>query len=124
MTRLAACLDCQTIIGTGMTRCYECRRQRSAVYNASRPTHHALYATAAWRRLSAEVRADATRCHWCLKPTRKLVADHVIALAQRPELGLERSNLVPSCVPCNTRRGRNSKLPDLPAPTQNRRNAA
>lgn len=118
MTRLVACADCGTLVSPG-PRCYSCRRQRSAIYNASRPAHHALYATAAWRKLSAEVRADATRCHWCLKPTRRLVADHVIPLDQRPDLALDRSNLVPSCVPCNTRRGRNAKLPDLdvhPAP--------
>lgn len=113
MTRLAACLDCNAIIGPGMARCYECRRLRSAIYNASRPTHHALYSTAAWRRLSAEVRAGASRCHWCLKPTRRLAADHVIPLDARPDLALERANLVPACVPCNTRRGRNARLPDL-----------
>ena len=48
-----------------------------------------------------------------MKPTRRLVADHVKTLEAYPELALERSNLVASCIPCNTRRGRNAKLPDL-----------
>ena len=59
------------------------------------------------------------RCHWCLKPTLRLVADHVIPLDQRPDLALDRSNLVASCVPCNTRRGRNARLPDLDLPAAN-----
>jgi 5-methylcytosine-specific restriction endonuclease McrA len=114
MTRLLACVDCGKLVSPG-PRCFDCRRTRSAIYNASRPQHHAFYATSAWRRLSLEVRKGATRCHWCLKPTRKLVADHVIPLEDRPDLALERSNLVASCVPCNTRRGRNAKVPDLPS---------
>jgi 5-methylcytosine-specific restriction endonuclease McrA len=80
-----------------------------------RPEFHTLYQTSAWKRLSAEVRAGATRCTWCLKPTRRLVADHVIPLEQRPDLALDRSNLVPSCLPCNTRRGRNAKIPEVSA---------
>jgi 5-methylcytosine-specific restriction endonuclease McrA len=96
-------------------RCPACQRVWTRLYDRTRPAHHALYATAAWKRLSAEVRASANRCHWCLKPTRRLVADHVIPLDQRPDLALERSNLVAACVPCNTRRGRNAKLPDLAA---------
>ncbi|MBA3234963.1 MAG: HNH endonuclease [Chloroflexi bacterium] len=111
MTRLSACVGCGILVSPGL-RCYACRRQRSQIYNASRPQHHALYATSAWKRLSAEVRAGATRCHWCLKPTTRLVADHIIPLDERPDLALEQTNLVPSCVPCNTRRGRNAKLPD------------
>lgn len=110
---LVGCLGCGTLVSPG-PRCSACQRARDRLYEAARPAHHALYSTAAWRRLSAEVRAGATRCHWCLKPTRKLVADHVLPLDQRPDLALERSNLVAACVPCNTRRGRNARLPDLP----------
>lgn len=112
MTRLSACLGCGVLVSPG-PRCAACRRKKAEVYDATRPAHHALYSTAAWRRLSAEVRSDAARCHWCLKPTKRLVADHVIPVDQRPDLALDRSNLVPSCVSCNTRRGRNAKLPDL-----------
>jgi 5-methylcytosine-specific restriction endonuclease McrA len=38
-----------------------------------------------------------------------LLADHVIPVEERPDLALERSNLVASCYGCNTRRGRNLK---------------
>lgn len=110
MTRLQPCVGCGLLVSPG-PRCYECQRRWDRQYDAVRPEHHALYQTSAWKRLSAEVRDGATRCHWCLKPTRRLVADHVIPLEQRPDLALERSNLVPACFPCNTRRGRNSKLP-------------
>jgi 5-methylcytosine-specific restriction endonuclease McrA len=116
MTRLRPCLGCGQLVAPG-PRCSRCRRQWRRQYDQFRPAHHAVYSTAAWRRLSAEVRGSATRCHWCLKPEpmRRLVADHVIPLEQRPDLALERSNLVPSCVPCNTRRGRNARLPDREA---------
>lgn len=40
-------------------------------------------------------------CHWCARPA--TVADHVIALADGGTSHLD--NLVPSCVPCNARRG-------------------
>lgn len=119
MTRLVSCKGCSMLVSPG-PRCYACQRARDATYDRTRPEHHALYRTAEWRRLSAEVRAVATRCYHCLKPTRRLVADHVIPLDQRPELALDRSNLVPSCVPCNTRRGRNAKLPDLDVPGMRR----
>ena len=111
---LMACRGCGGLVAPG-PRCPRCQRAWDRQYDAGRPAHHALYATSAWRRLSAEVRASATRCTWCLKPTRRLVADHIVPVEQRPDLALDRSNLTPSCVPCNTRRGRNAKLPDLAA---------
>lgn len=109
---LMRCLGCGGWVAPG-PRCPSCQRAADRLYDASRPAHHALYSTTAWRKLAAEVRASATRCTWCLKPTRRLVADHVLPLDQRPDLALDRSNLVPACVPCNTRRGRNARLPDL-----------
>lgn len=115
MTRLMACRGCGMLVSPG-PRCSRCRRSWRAMYDHSRPDHHALYRTSKWKRLSAEVRAGAARCHWCLKPTRRLIADHVIPLEVRPDLALERSNVVAACFACNTRRGRNAKLPDLPIP--------
>ncbi len=109
---LMACLGCGMLVAPG-PRCTGCQRDLERVYDQTPPEHHALYRTAEWRRMSREVRASATRCHWCLRPTRRLVADHVEPLDQRPDLALDRSNLVASCVPCNTRRGRNAKLPDV-----------
>lgn len=116
MTRFRECIACgKLLIGQPGPRCADCRREWSRRYDEARPEHHRFYATLEWRRLSAEVRAGATRCHWCLKPTRRLVADHVEPLDRRPDLALDRSNIVPACVPCNTRRGRNAKIPDLEA---------
>lgn len=109
---LTSCRGCGKLVSPG-PRCSACQRRWDEQYNATRPEFHTLYQTSAWKRLSAEVRADATRCHWCLKPTRRLIADHVIPLEQRPDLALVRSNLVAACFGCNTRRGRNARLPDL-----------
>jgi 5-methylcytosine-specific restriction endonuclease McrA len=109
-----SCFGCGRLVA-GANRCEDCQRAARKAYDATRPDHHALYQTPEWRRLSAEVRAGARRCRWCLKPTRRLVADHIVPVEQRPDLALDRSNLVPSCLPCNTRRGRNAKLPDLAA---------
>jgi 5-methylcytosine-specific restriction endonuclease McrA len=123
MTRLMACRGCGMLVAPG-PRCSQCQRRWDRLYHQTRPERHALYQTPEWRRLSAEVRAGATRCTWCLKPTPRLVADHVIPLDQRPDLALDRSNLVASCVPCDTRRGRNAKLPDLEAVAAVRRDTA
>ena len=104
------------LVATGTGRCSACQRKWERTYDRARPEHHALYRTAGWRRLAAEVTAGQTRCHWCLKPTRRLVADHVLPLEARPDLAMDRSNLVPACIGCNTRRGRNAKLPELEVP--------
>ena len=83
------------------------RYARTRLYDAARPAHHALYRTAAWRKLSDEVRANADRCYWCGKGSTRLVADHVIPLSQGPDLALDPSNLRASCVACNVRRASN-----------------
>lgn len=113
MTRLSACLGCGTLCAPG-PRCYACRKAATRAYDGTRPAHHKLYATAAWRNLSAEVRASASRCRWCLRPLAigERVADHIVPLADRPDLALSRDNLAVSCRGCNTRRGRWSRVPD------------
>jgi HNH endonuclease len=114
MTRLRACIVCGVVLlGTLGPRCSECRRLFNRRYNATRPELHGFYATPAWRRLSEEVRAGATRCSYCLAPTARLVVDHIVPLDQRPDLGLERSNLAVSCYGCNRRRAVNARKPDL-----------
>jgi 5-methylcytosine-specific restriction endonuclease McrA len=114
---LMRCLGCGELVSPG-PRCPRCQRAWTTAYDRTRPAHHALYSTSAWKRLSAEVRASATRCRWCLRPLplRRRVADHVIPLAERPDLALDRANLAVSCTACNVRRGRNARLPDLDEP--------
>ena len=114
MTRLDVCRGgCGMLVATGTGRCSACQRRWDAAYNRTRPEHHGLYRTSRWKRLAAEVTAGQTRCHWCLKPTTRLVADHVVPVELHPSGAFDRSNLVAACVGCNTRRGRNAKLPDL-----------
>lgn len=115
MTRVRACVICSRVFSGQGARCPDCRHAWMVAYNAGRPEHHVLYTTPEWRRLSAEVRAGATRCFYCLRPTRRLVADHVVPVDQDPSLALVRDNLRPCCIPCNTRRGRNAKLPEVAA---------
>jgi 5-methylcytosine-specific restriction endonuclease McrA len=111
---LTSCLGCGKLVSPG-PRCYECRRRWQQTYDAARPVHHTLYQTGAWKRLSAEVRAGATRCTYCLKPTTRLIADHVIPVEVAPDRALDPTNVVPACFGCNTRRGRNAKLPEARA---------
>lgn len=113
MTRLQACIGCGILVSPG-PRCAECRRKAASNYNATRPQHHALYRTQAWRRLSEEVRRTRSRCTWCEKPLpfSLRIADHIVPLEQRPDLGLEETNLTVSCKGCNTKRGRNARLAD------------
>lgn len=117
MTRLAQCTGCGTLCSPG-PRCYACRRAWTRAYDADRLAHHALYRTSAWRTLAAEVRASASRCRWCLRPLplSKRVADHIVPLAERPDLALDRNNLAVACQGCNVRRGRNARIPDPEAP--------
>jgi 5-methylcytosine-specific restriction endonuclease McrA len=120
MTRLVGCKGCGQLVSPG-PRCFACRRSADRAYNATRPEHHALYRTQAWRKLSAEVRASASRCTHCLRPLplARRVADHLVPVEQAPERALDRSNVVVSCAGCNTKRGRWSKVPDpeaMPAP--------
>jgi 5-methylcytosine-specific restriction protein A len=59
-----------------------------------------------WRRISAEVTANARCCHWCGGPFTKdnpATADHIVPVARGGTH--ERSNLVPSCRRCNSQRG-------------------
>ena len=116
MTRVRLCSVCKAVILDGRgARCDECRRLWTRAYNAARPELHKVYQSPEWRKLSAEVRAGATRCTYCLRPFGpgvRVVADHVLPLDQRPDLALVRSNVVAACTGCNNRRGRNARLPD------------
>jgi hypothetical protein len=62
-----------------------------------------VYATKRWKELRKQVIADEPVCHWCRRrPSTQ--ADHIVELARGGD-PYERTNLVGSCQPCNSRRG-------------------
>jgi len=64
----------------------------------------AIYGTKKWKELRAQVLKEEPTCHWCRRrPATQ--ADHIIELDRAPELAYERSNIVGSCQPCNSKRG-------------------
>jgi 5-methylcytosine-specific restriction endonuclease McrA len=68
--------------------------------------------TRAWRRLKTQVVAEEPTCRLRIPTictTVSTTADHIVPVAERPELALERTNVRGSCVPCNRARGH---LPD------------
>jgi 5-methylcytosine-specific restriction endonuclease McrA len=98
---LTTCLSCGRVCRG--PRCPTCHGARVRAYDA---THRGtFYQSPEWRALAATVRSGATRCHWCGRVTRRLVADHVLPIALRPDLALDPANVVPACVSCNNRRG-------------------
>lgn len=62
-----------------------------------------IYATKRWKDLRKQVIAEEPVCHWCRRrPSTQ--ADHLVELARGGD-PYERTNLVGSCQPCNSRRG-------------------
>lgn len=100
------CLSCSRVIEASRRRCPECQRAFDRAHNAARPpVLRALYSSSAWQKLRAEV-VSVGRCHWCGATSVRLVGDHVIPAIDRPDLALERDNVVPSCYSCNNKRRR------------------
>jgi phage terminase large subunit-like protein len=62
--------------------------------------------TAAYQKNRGELLRDKPRCHWC-KKRQATEADHLIEIDRGGSNELD--NLVPSCKPCNARRGANYK---------------
>jgi 5-methylcytosine-specific restriction protein A len=71
-----------------------------------RLTHHALYHTAAWKRLARVVLSEQPVCvgyqRECSMPATDV--DHIEPLAKRPDLALVRTNLQGLCKACHTRK--------------------
>ena len=63
----------------------------------------AIYRTKRWKQVRAQVLAEEPVCHWC-RNADSTEADHLVELARGGE-PYDRSNLVGSCKPCNSRRG-------------------
>ena len=62
-----------------------------------------IYGTSRWKKLRLQVLAEEPTCHWC-KRRPSTQADHLVELARGGD-PYERSNLVGSCAPCNSKRG-------------------
>ena len=120
MTRLFRCRGgCGQLVSPG-PRCASCRRAWERAYDRSKPEWHSVYRTAAWRRLSLEVRQAESRCRHCLRPLalKDRIADHLAPLSERPDLAYDRDNLAVACKGCNTKRGRWARVPDPEAKPQ------
>jgi 5-methylcytosine-specific restriction endonuclease McrA len=104
MRRLCLARGCTQLVIAPRTRCPGHQRAREAAHNLARPPGEMqLYNSPEWRRIRAEVLAEAEGCAWCGSPG-PLTADHVIPLRRAPELGLEPSNVVAACRSCQLRR--------------------
>ncbi len=94
---------------TGTTKCPPCQEQARIRKNTDppgRPTASQRGYGAEWRRVSAQVTAGATACHWCGQPFTgedPATADHIVPRARGGTNDL--SNLVPAHRSCNSRRG-------------------
>jgi 5-methylcytosine-specific restriction enzyme A len=66
-----------------------------------------------WRKLRLAILAEEPLCRWCLAEDRLVAATevhHVIPIAKRPDLRLDRANCVPLCAPCHSAHTRAEQL--------------
>lgn len=95
-------MDCSALAVPGKRCCPTHERQRARSYDAhQRPARHAFYRTPEWRALSKQVRREQP---WCACGAKTTQADHIKSVRERPDLKLERSNLVGMCRPCHSRK--------------------
>jgi 5-methylcytosine-specific restriction enzyme A len=94
---------------TGTTKCQPCQEQARIRKNTDppgRPTAAQRGYGNEWRKVSAQVTAGATACHWCegeFTEADPATADHLVPLARGGTNDL--ANLVPAHRTCNSRRG-------------------
>lgn len=55
-----------------------------------------------WQRLRKQILEADSQCHYCGKHA--TTVDHIVPISVDPSLRLERTNLVPACLACNTAR--------------------
>ncbi|MBK8123934.1 MAG: HNH endonuclease [Dokdonella sp.] len=81
--------------------------QRRA-YNRDQPESNRFYKTAAWQRVRVAILSRRPLCVECERLGRVTAAtlvDHIIPYRERPDLGLDQSNLRPLCHFCHGRIG-------------------
>ncbi len=82
--------------------------EKRRAYNRDQPASNRFYKTTGWRKVRAEVLRRKPLCVECERLGRVMVAtlvDHIIPYRERPDLGLDRSNLQPLCHSCHGRIG-------------------
>jgi len=111
---------------TGATRCAEHKAQREVEraaylkqahknYNAKRPASDKFYWTNTWKRKSEAFRAAHPLCIECERlglVVPSTMVDHIIPYRERPDLGLEDSNLRALCWQCHNRIGKKVREQD------------
>ena len=105
-------MDCRKLFDldtTGTLRCPPCQAAATRRKNTDRPGRPSAAQRgygAEWRRISAEVIAATTACHWCggpALPDDPFTADHLVPKARGGTNA--RSNLVGAHRSCNSKRG-------------------
>lgn len=92
------CLGCgEPVIGA--SRCLECRRYPNKHHDRIHPHSN----SARWKRLSQQTRKRQPFCLDCAA-TENLCADHIIPVADAPDLAYVRENVTVRCKQCNGRR--------------------
>lgn len=112
--------NCLRLAVAGGTRCAEHQAQheeeRAAYlkqahkdYNTRRPASDGFYWTNRWKLKSEQYRADHPLCEECERiglVVESTMVDHIIPYRERPDLGLEDSNLRALCWQCHNRIGK------------------
>ena len=93
------CLDCGA--PSAGTRCPECSRQQQRDVPRD---HVASINNSRWKRLSQRLRRAAPHCEACNAIT-ELTVDHIVPVADVPELAYAQENCRVLCRTCNGRRG-------------------
>ena len=100
MTR-RPCLGCGE--PTAGTRCPTCAAERQRQHDARRDRKHPHWNPTRWQKLSRRVRKLQPFCVDC-GATADLCADHIIPVAERPDLAYRVENVAVRCRSCNGRK--------------------
>ncbi len=103
MPELAICGSCGSMHkDRSSSTCAKCYRPRHRPFSRQRNESNSFYASARWRKVRAMVLdRDQYQCV-CGRAT-DLTVHHRTALTERPDLGLELTNLVTLCRTCHSR---------------------
>lgn len=83
---------------------YKPREQQKVEYDKARGSAAKRGYDAAWRKLRLQFLSVNPLCLFCIEQKRVVqatVVDHIITIADRPDLRLEWTNLRPLCKPCH-----------------------